>query len=76
MSRLSNESAVLAVGNRDDLVLIASRRAREISRGDLPRLPGTGYPISTALLEIEAGLVGRDYLYKQQNVAARSHHRK
>ena len=71
MSRLSNESAVLAVGNRYDLVLIASRRAREISRGDLPRLPGTGYPISTALLEIEAGKVTRDYLYKRQDIAPR-----
>jgi DNA-directed RNA polymerase omega subunit len=67
---LSSEAAVNAVGNRYDLVLIASRRARELSRGDLPRLPTRRGPIVTALQEIEAGLVGREYLRKEIDIDA------
>jgi DNA-directed RNA polymerase subunit omega len=76
MSRLSSELAVERIGNRYDLILVASRRARELSRGDLPRVSGesTGY-ISTALREIEAGVVDRKYLYKPQDFYKQSHHR-
>lgn len=77
MSRLSSELAVSMIGNRYDLILVASRRARELSRGDKPRVsqPGDG-TISTALLEIEQGVVDRSYLYKNQDFESRSHHRK
>lgn len=63
---LSNAAAVEAVGNRYDLVLIGAVRARELRRGARTKLlpaPNNGV-IVTALKEIEAGLVGREYLKK------------
>jgi DNA-directed RNA polymerase omega subunit len=69
---LSNEAAVAAVGNRYDLVLIGAQRARELRRGDKPKLAGPIHsPVVTALKEIELGLVGKNYLYKDQGVAPR-----
>jgi DNA-directed RNA polymerase subunit omega len=65
---ISSEDAVSKIGNRYDLVLIASRRARELSRGDQPRLLSRRGPVVTALSEIEAGLVGRQYLLKEQDI--------
>jgi len=65
---LSSEEAVAAVENRYDLVLIASRRARELSRGDTPRVASRRGPVVTALTEIEAGVVGRKYLYKEIDI--------
>ena len=76
MSRLSSELAVERIGNRYDLILVASRRARELSRGDMPRVDPGQSNISTALLEIEAGAVDRSYLYKNQDLVTTSHHRK
>jgi DNA-directed RNA polymerase subunit omega len=64
MARLTSEDAVAQVGNRFDLVLIASIRARELKRGHAPLVPTTNGPIVTALREIEAGKVGRNYLNK------------
>lgn len=77
MSRLSSELAVSQIGNRYDLILVASRRARELGRGDRPKIsaPGRSH-IATALSEIEAGVVDRSYLYKNQDLSTRSHHRK
>ena len=73
---LSNEAAVAAVGNRYDLVLIGSRRARELGRGDLPKLNGPKHsPVVTALKEIEQGVIGREYLYKQLDVEPRRRHK-
>jgi DNA-directed RNA polymerase subunit omega len=73
---LSNEAAVLAVENRYDLVLIGARRARELGRGDLPKMDGPKHSaVVTALKEIEHGLIGRDYLYREQDVAPK-HKRK
>ena len=67
---LSNEAAVAAVENRYDLVLIGSRRARELLRGDLPKIDGPKHgAVVTALKEIEPGRIGRDYLYRAQNLA-------
>jgi DNA-directed RNA polymerase subunit omega len=68
---LSNEAAVGMIGNRYNLVLIAARRARELSRGDTALVRSQHSPMVTALLEIEAGQVGIDYLYKSQDVAPR-----
>jgi DNA-directed RNA polymerase subunit omega len=76
MSRLSSELAVERIGNRYDLILVASRRARELSRGDMPRVDPGASNISTALREIEAGAVDRSYLYKKQDLSTSSHHRK
>ena len=69
---LSNEAAVAAVENRYDLVLIGARRARELGRGDKPKLDGPKHSaVVTALKEIEYGLVGREYLYKQLDIEPR-----
>ena len=54
MARVTVEDAVAKVGNRFDLVLIAARRARQISMKTV-----------IALREIEAGLISEDFLDKQ-----------
>jgi DNA-directed RNA polymerase omega subunit len=66
---LSNQAAVEAIGNRYDLVLIAARRVRELHRGDAVRIQEDRHgAVVTALLEIEQGKVGMDYLLKDSNV--------
>ena len=64
MARHTSQKAAEAVGNRYDLVLIASIRARELKREHAPKVVCNNGPIVTALKEIEAGLIGRDYLKK------------
>jgi DNA-directed RNA polymerase subunit omega len=66
MARITSQSAVEQIGNRYDLVLIASIRARELKRGHHPLVNEKGGPNVTALREIEEGKVGRDYLNKLQ----------
>jgi DNA-directed RNA polymerase subunit omega len=61
-ARYTSEEAALMVGSRFDLVLIASQRVRELKRGHKSLLNTKAGPTVTALMEIEAGLVGRDYL--------------
>jgi DNA-directed RNA polymerase omega subunit len=68
---LTSQAAALAIGSRYDLVLIASRRMRELMRGDPAQVPTRYGPAVTALLEIEAGKITMDYLYKQQDIAPR-----
>jgi DNA-directed RNA polymerase subunit omega len=68
---LTSEDAVAMVGNRYNLVLIASNRVRELSRGDIPRVTSKHGPILTALLEIEQGKVGNEYLTKVVEPAPR-----
>ena len=72
MARLTSEDAVAQVGNRFDLVLIASIRARELKRGHAPLVTTTNGPIVTSLREIEAGKIGRNYLHK---LAKKTHDR-
>lgn len=62
---LSSSEAVTAIGNRYDLILIASRRVRELNRGDMPKLKCRRGTTLTALKEIEFGKVGKSYLYKE-----------
>ncbi|TWX74199.1 DNA-directed RNA polymerase subunit omega [Colwellia sp. C1TZA3] len=59
MARVTVEDAVDKVGNRFDLVLIASRRARQIATGGKDPLvdPENDKPTVIALREIEAGLI-------------------
>ena len=59
---IDTDKCVEAVGNRFDLVLIAAARVRELRRGHAKQVSGVNSPTITALQEIEAGLVGRDYL--------------
>lgn len=68
MARITSEEAVKAVGSRYDLVLIGARRARELNRGWRAKVTSTNDVVVTALREIEAGLVTRDYLRKPQFV--------
>jgi DNA-directed RNA polymerase subunit omega len=64
-ARYTSEEAVNMVGNRFDLVLIASNRVRELKKGYKSKLPTiTDGPIVTALKEIEKGFIGRNHLYK------------
>ena len=61
-ARYTSQEAVEMVGNRFDLVLIASARVRELKRGHAPKVvTKAGYTV-TALQEVEAGFVGREYL--------------
>ena len=67
MPRQCSEKAVQAVGNRYDLVLIASARVRELSHGHRPKLLSKNGPAVTALREIEEGLIGVEYLKRVRN---------
>jgi len=70
---LNSEQAVEMIGNRYDLILAGARRMRELSRGDMPKIT-LKFPHSagvTALLEIEAGKIGRDYIYRETEVQPR-----
>lgn len=61
---LTSQQAVEAVGNRYDLVLIASQRVRELKDGARPKVQSKHGPTLTALKEIEQGYVDRSYLLK------------
>lgn len=58
------DQCVENVGNRFDLVLIASQRVRELKRGAVPKVVTTSTPVVAALEEIQAGFIGREYLKK------------
>lgn len=66
-SRNTSEAAVEQIGNRYDLILIASARARELKRGHIPKVSGAGGITATVLMEIEQGKIGREYLKKVRN---------
>jgi DNA-directed RNA polymerase subunit omega len=68
MARLTSELAAQRIGGKYDLVLVASRRARELNRGWRPLIQCNNGVAVTALREIEAGLIGRDYLLKPPNL--------
>ena len=65
-ARYTSEEAAIAVGNRYDLILIASHRTRELNRGHKSKLVTKAGSVVTALQEIEKGLVGREYLKRIQ----------
>jgi DNA-directed RNA polymerase subunit omega len=61
MARITSERAVEAIGNRYDLVLVASQRARELANGSRPRVDDIKHSNTViALKEIEQG----KYTYK------------
>jgi DNA-directed RNA polymerase subunit omega len=69
MARITSEEASRQVGSKYDLVLIASRRVRELRNGHAPTIANPhDSAIITALREIEQGEVGRDYLLKNPNI--------
>jgi len=58
MARVTVEDCLEHVENRFELVLVASRRARQIARGAEPLVPwDNDKPTVVALREIAAGLV-------------------
>lgn len=59
---LDTDKCVENVGNRFDLILVASARARELKRGHQKMVSTTNSIPVTALREIEEGHVGKDYL--------------
>ena len=71
MARLTSELATLQVGNKYDLILIGARRARELNRGWRPQVASNNGVVVTALREIEAGKIGREYLMKPQTLDRR-----
>ncbi len=71
MARVTVEDSLENVGNRFDLVLIASKRARNISMGAEPMLPAENdKPTVIALREIADGLVGEEILNEAAPVPA------
>ncbi len=63
MARITIEDCLPFVDNRFDLVVAASRRARQIARGTIPLVPEEGdKPTVIALREIAAGLINRHVL--------------
>lgn len=64
MARITSQKAAEMAGNRFDMILMASVRARELKRGHLPKVPTNNGPMVTALREIEEGKIGREYLKK------------
>lgn len=69
MARITSEEASRAVGSKYDLILIASRRVRELRNGYAAEIQNPHRSeIITALREIEQGKVGREYLLKNPNI--------
>lgn len=64
MARVTSQKAVEMIGNRYDMILIASLRARELKKKYAPKVRCENGPAVTALREIEEGLIGREYLKK------------
>lgn len=63
MARVTVEDCLFAVDNRFDLVLVASRRARQIAMGAHPLVdPENDKPTVVALREIAAGLMNLEIL--------------
>lgn len=63
-AKYCSETAVEQIGNRFNLVLAASCRYRELKRGYIPMVQSKNGMMSIALEEIEAGIIGRDYIVK------------
>jgi DNA-directed RNA polymerase subunit omega len=67
MARVTVEDAVKVVGNRFDLILMASRRARQLAtEGKTPLVePGHDKATGIALREIEEGLITNELMDSQ-----------
>lgn len=63
MARVTVEDCLDNVDNRFQLVLVATKRSRQLEKGREPMLPWENdKPTVVALREIAAGLVGREVL--------------
>ena len=61
---VDTDKCVENIGNRFDLVLVASQRVRELKKGYKKLTAGQDGSIISALKEIEEGHIGRDLLKK------------
>jgi DNA-directed RNA polymerase subunit omega len=62
---LTSQAAAEAIGNRYELVLIAALRMRELARGSRAKVTSQHGHGVTAMLEIEQGKIGREYLMRE-----------
>ena len=66
MARITVEDCLEKIQNHFDLVLLAGKRARDLSKAELPAEPlvepGDDKPAVVALREIAAGLIDMSYL--------------
>lgn len=68
MARVTIDDCLDVVGNRFDLVIEASKRARQISLGSEPKVEARkDKPTVVALREIEAGLTTPETIQEEQN---------
>ena len=66
MARITVEDCLEHVDNRFGLVMVATRRARQLSRGIDPLVPGENdKPTVLALREIAGGLINHEMLDAQ-----------
>lgn len=61
---LDIDKCAALIGSRFELVLIAAHRARELKRGYRKLVDTPNGVCVSALQEVEAGLIGREYLKK------------
>ena len=73
MARVTVEDAVEQVGNRFDLILVASRRARQLANGGQEALVDeeNDKPTVVALREIEKGLVTNETMDECERLVQR-----
>ena len=68
MARITVEDCLENVDNRFQLVLIASKRARDLAMGHESTLPWENdKPTVLALREIAAGKIKREYLHEKKD---------
>ncbi|MFP4697041.1 DNA-directed RNA polymerase subunit omega [Thiohalospira sp.] len=71
MARITVEDCLDNVDNRFQLVLVATRRARQLANGAEPHVPWEDdKPTVVALREIAAGYVGREVLDEEDGAPA------
>jgi DNA-directed RNA polymerase omega subunit len=61
-NNIDYEKCAANIGNRFDMVLVATLRARELKRGHAKNVSTPNGCIVTALQEIQEGHIGREYL--------------
>lgn len=73
MARVTVEDAVEKIGNRFDLILVAARRARQLSVQGKDPMVDEEHDKATviALREIEKGLINQEILDNQERQAVR-----
>ncbi len=63
MARVTVEDCIGKIGNRFELTLVATYRARQLANGNTPKVDaGRDKPAVVALREIAAGEIGREML--------------